>query len=366
MEITKRASFESRESSIEFLRLLLMFMIVVHHAVVHGLGLSGFSPQFNVEVIIDRAEYPLFMSVNSLCVCAVNCFVVISGFFGIRPTKIKFGKLLFALVFYTFLFSVLWNVYKWGGVANLLYSMMLISHSPYWFIIDYLLLMAFAPMLDAMFRNLPLRNVRMILGVMLFVSCYLGFVWAYRSNPTGYNFFQFMTMYCLGRYLSLFEYERIKWKKSGWLCVYVIVSLVNAVAMYVFAINGKFSWAWHTTYYNNPLVILAALSLFMVFRQLRFHSRFVNIISASALAVYLFQSSPCGEYWFYRLVRNVAAAPGPDKYGWTLLGWIMLMSVAVLIFSVAFDKIRIYIWEIVSRRLFRKRDRNDCILTDRA
>lgn len=41
MSITKLKTYDERNSSFELMRMILMFMIVVHHGIVHGLGLSG-------------------------------------------------------------------------------------------------------------------------------------------------------------------------------------------------------------------------------------------------------------------------------------------------------------------------------------
>lgn len=350
MHTVIKPSVHRRDSSIESLRLLLMFMIVVHHAVVHGLGLSGLSPMFrSVRVAIAPSDYLLYMSVNSVCICAVNCFVLISGFYGLRPTLRKFGKLMFAVLFYTLVFYVSWSIYK-GGALNVLYSLMIFSHSPYWFIVDYLLLMAFAPLLNLMFERMSVRYVRMLLCVMLFVGCYLGFIWKFVSNPAGYNLFQFMTMYCIGRYVALHAYGRIQWKRAGWLVVFAAASAVTAVCMYLLATHGKPALAWRMTHYNNPLVMLAALSLFMVFKQLNFHSRAVNAVSASALAVYLFQSSPYIAEWYYSEVRCVAQWCGAAGAGLPLLGLILLMSAAMVVVSLCVDRVRLYLWRLLERR----------------
>ena len=45
------------------------------------------------------------------------------------------------------------------------------------------------------------------------------------------------------------------------------------------------------TYYNDPLLVAAAVGVLLLFRRVRFSSRAVNSLAASALAVYLFQSS---------------------------------------------------------------------------
>ena len=43
---------EERNSGFELLRLLLMFLIVIHHAIVHGLGLRGLASADATEVAI--------------------------------------------------------------------------------------------------------------------------------------------------------------------------------------------------------------------------------------------------------------------------------------------------------------------------
>ena len=59
------------------------------------------------------------------------------------------------------------------------------------------------------------------------------------------------------------------------------------------------------TYYNDPLLVAAAVGVLLLFRRVRFSSRAVNSLAASALAVYLFQSSAWAESLLYPFVRKL-------------------------------------------------------------
>lgn len=68
-----------RNSSIELLRYLLMFFIVIWHSLVHGIGLTniGGIPDFGIHYL------PSLILCSIACV-SVDCFMFISGYFGIR------------------------------------------------------------------------------------------------------------------------------------------------------------------------------------------------------------------------------------------------------------------------------------------
>lgn len=91
-----------RNSSIELLRLLLMFLIVLGHCIIHGLGLYGISPYSHGTINhIPDSQILFAMIIYCFCTYAVNCFILISGYFGINLSKKKFLSLLFALIFYS-------------------------------------------------------------------------------------------------------------------------------------------------------------------------------------------------------------------------------------------------------------------------
>lgn len=90
-----------RNSSIELLRIVLMLLIVVHHGIVHGLGLTALSPKFNSVLLFNPENSPIILLVNALCIVGVNCFILISGYYGIRFSKKKLWYLISILLFYS-------------------------------------------------------------------------------------------------------------------------------------------------------------------------------------------------------------------------------------------------------------------------
>lgn len=67
--------FKECNSSFELLRLVLMTIIVVHHSILHGLGFSGYG--LDKSVILNSHLIPIAVIIDSLCICAVNCFILI-------------------------------------------------------------------------------------------------------------------------------------------------------------------------------------------------------------------------------------------------------------------------------------------------
>jgi FlaA1/EpsC-like NDP-sugar epimerase len=83
---------------------------------------------------------------------------------------------------------------------------------------------------------------------------------------------------------------------------YVGSTLLCGVLMYVFYRMGINKAAWHMTYYSNPLLIIAAISLVLLFKNFQFSSKFINKVALSSVAIYLVQSSIAGS-GLYRVIK---------------------------------------------------------------
>lgn len=325
---------KKRNSSFELLRLLLMVMIVIHHCIVHGLGLSGLSSQFDKPLILLPDQMGIAFGINSFCICAVNCFILISGYFSIDVSAKRFLNLLLSLTVYTILLAIIPNIIEGNG-KGALKDCLFLSHSPYWFVIDYLFLMVFAPMLNACFDIFSKYKRRLILTGLILISCYFGFLWGHAANKNGYTVLQFITMYCLGRKISISGLKLSALKST---IMYTGASVLLASVGWICWKIGKDELAWRTTYYNDPLLIISSVGLFMLFSNLTFHSKSINRVAKSAFGIYLFQSS---------------AIIGSTMYEWLQLNsrsygnWIFMVLpfIAILVSMIAIfvDQVRIMI-----------------------
>ena len=330
----------TRNSNIELLRLILMFMIIIHHSIVHGLGFSGLGSVEPMYKLLNNTELLITTIINCLCICAVNCFILISGYFGIRTNLRKFLTLTFTIIFYTLIFDSCFLMTE-GKYRSALASLLIFSHSNYWFVKCYLYLMAFAPVLNMMFEKLSKQYIYFIITVMLFISCYLGFFWNNELNKTGYSFFQFIMIYCIGRSLKFYNLRITRFKT---ILLYTLPGILTGFAMYYFWSVGNKEAAIKMTYYNNPLIIISAIGLFLLFSTIRINSKLINRMALSTFAIYLVQSSLWCWSFFYKEInigysRSVTEATGIYTMGGGGL-IICALSIAVIMFSIIIDQIQ--------------------------
>ncbi len=326
-----------RNSSFELLRIILMFLIIVHHCIVHGLGLKGISNLYEQEVLLQSSQMLSAILANSLCICAVNCFILISGYFGIKVSKTKFKTLIYIVIFYTVCLAVVPALLDHNIRLALRYTLF-ISHSPYWFIVDYIFLLFFAPLINNFFENCPRRSVLFFISGLLIISCYFGFCWSNIANQNGYTILQFITMYSIGRWLFK---NKIRLSSKKAFILYFLPSISCGLIMYGLYYLGYSNLAWRMTFYNNPLLILSALGLFLLFNNIKLESRTINMLAKSSLAIYLVQSSPYISKHLYSIVEYFNSST-PHYIYITVIS----LSLCLVILSIGIDRMRMVIFKM--------------------
>ena len=300
------AEIKQRNSNFELLRLMLMFLIVFHHAITHGLGLDSFSSWSNTPLLINSGEMNMYLLLNNLCIYAVNAFIIISGYFGIRSSWKKAGSLLLIVLFYTICFTAVPYVIV-GDFRSAAKSLLILSNTPYWFIVDYLLLMLFAPVLNTAYEKADDKVMKIFTVGIVIVAVYLGFFWGREIDRSGYNFFHFIVMYAIGRGIS-----------KGWLKIsktiagvfFLIAVVLNTIFACLLYSTENFDLLWKTTFYSNPLLIISATALVIYFKDINLQSKHVNWLASSSVAIYLFQNTDLISKQFYAKVVEVYMSTG--------------------------------------------------------
>lgn len=286
----------TRNSNIELLRLLCMLMVVVLHFNNHGA---------NTGIVNMPSELTSSLSwgflVESLCIVAVNCFVLISGYFGISlrlRSLIKF----YLQCFFIGLSSYL--LYLWLSPAELscrllLQRLLAFTHNGWWFVVSYLGLMLLSPVLNAAADHLSRRQMLSATALCGAIVLYLG--WYQQVEPThsGCSLLNFIFVYllgrCVGKHLPISIIERHRWT---WLALYLL-SALSLFGLVMLRYHTQFS-VRYVFDYNHPLVLLAALMLLLFFLSFSFHSKGINWLASSVFAAYLFQESTyLGHQYIY-------------------------------------------------------------------
>lgn len=86
---------KERQSNIELLRIISMLMVVLLHANYFTIGAVA-----RADVLAAPVQSFVRMFLEQTCIVAVDVFVLISGWFGIRPSLKGAGSILYQVVFF--------------------------------------------------------------------------------------------------------------------------------------------------------------------------------------------------------------------------------------------------------------------------
>lgn len=315
-----------RQSNFELLRLVSMFFIVFYHL------LRFFVVRMDDAAIYKAMYLPLHV--------AVICFVLISGYFHIKPSFRGAVKLLAPLVIF-YLPLTLWEYYHGVGEAK---SLLVFSKSPYWFIRAYFCLFLMSPMLNNYLTDNK-RRLQMLL-ILGFIAVYMGSVHE-PSLKGGKNVALFMFVYVLGDCLNAFKSKYERWRPAWIILAYLILNVLEVVC-YVFfhdSLLGKVLWVIAYPY-CAPLLIMNAVLLFVIFSKFNFRSKAVNWLSLSVFSVYVLHHQ---HFILYSLIGpcvlyNHTVAHDPLIL-LTLLGGLTLL---IMLTCMVVDKLCSPIWNFLS------------------
>lgn len=255
-----------RESNFELLRIVSMYFILLYHMLL-----------FFISKIDDVS---LFKALWLPLHVAVICFVLISGYFHIKPSLKGVVKLIFPLLVFYLPLTIYELLTGLGGSRNLLFF----SQSPYWFIRTYFYLFLIAPVLNSFINNISRLYLLIVLG---FISVYMGTAHE-PSLHDGKNLILFMFLYVLGDSIRHYNEYLCSIKTIYLVSAYCILNAFICFTYYLFAdtIYGKVLWLLSYPY-CSPLLILNGMLLFLIFGRINVRSRLINYMAESVFSAYV-------------------------------------------------------------------------------
>lgn len=291
MEQTK-----TRNISFDILKILSMLFVVVIHATGSDTGFANVSmPSFDIKYFLPYA-------VRALSLVAVNCFVMITGYFMSTAKEISYKKLIrlwitvvtYSLGIYIALCIVPFSSTQFSAKELINNALPVISRR-YWFITCYFILYLLAPFLNKLIDTLDQKSYKTLLLIMFIVFVCVPTVYYFSDTVdmhSGYTFCWFVVLYLFAAYIRRFS---IKERPFGWL--YLAFSAAVAISMIVFDVLPSESDIFIKGYNQNPhynsiLVFAASICLFLFFKNNNISSdgklsKPITKISSLTLAVYL-------------------------------------------------------------------------------
>jgi len=331
---------KQRSSNLELLRIVAMLMV---------LGTHLLTAVIRDEVVANPAErYWVKFLTQWMCYLTwtcVNLFVLISGWFAVRPTCRKVASYVFNVLF--FAVGILVVALIMGKVElteeTVLSAFVWVKY--YWFLGAYLVLMIFAPALNVYCETCSRRQLEIVLlsffGVQFLYDCTYP-LHSFSMFGEGYSPISFFGLYLLGRYMRLYNpgFTRM----SKWMDLGLALGIITVFTAICVPLTGavRMHWIVATCLYTSPNVLLTTIFIFLFFSKLRIQSKIVNWLAASALAVYLLHTHFCviGEYF-----KPLGKRLWFETSGMQFVLGVMLFLVFWFAAAVILDQLRKCLWQ---------------------
>ena len=323
-----------RQSNFELLRLFAMFLVLVVHSDFWTLGrptIADFSNQPITSLIKVMIE--------SASVVCVNCFILISGWFGIRATLKGFCGFIFQCLYFIIgLYIIAIAIGRSSISVNGISECLLLTPNS-WFIHSYVILYIISPVLNLFLEKADQKVITGVLIAFFIYQSSIGWLNASSSFMGGYSALSFCGLYTLAGYTR--KYLNISKLNGGGL--YMASIVINTAIYYGITYFGI---PVDAIAYLNPFIILGAIGLLLHFSKIKINSnRFINWAAASAFAVYLFHTeTQIGVQIFKSSILTIFN----NFNGILFIALIFLTLIAYFIIAILLDQPRKFAWRLIS------------------
>lgn len=285
---------QTRNLGIDCLRLVLMFFIILGHLFAHT--------HIRQELPILSPNGIWCWGWQTISLCAVNCFVLITGYF-MFYSRWKFIHLLKLWVKILVYAIGIGSIFLLMGKATLSLPTILnmffpLLRSVWWFMSVYALLYLCIPFLNIWLHQLTSRQFTLLVSgilVIFYILPIFSFFFPPYDRMEGMGIVGFITLYILGAYVAV--------KQISLPCKWIIIGLiVNNMCIFASKVLlGYVVGKYHLTvgtgllyHYNTIFELLNAVLLLLLFKQIpwTYGSKLIVESASSVFAVYLLHEHP--------------------------------------------------------------------------
>ncbi len=329
-ELSESKGHVDRQSNYELLRLISMFFIVLYHL------LLWFVQDHPSHGCLKALWLPLHVG--------VICFVLISGYFRIKPSSRGFIKLIVMVLVYS-LPGMIIEIRNAGTWHQVLHSLMFVSRTNYWFVRTYIGLFLLSPLINTFLDHSSLKAKWYMLIVTGLISIYMGRFSKYYLYEDGKNLINFVFLYQLGQMLSYYSSRWRSIKLWKLLIPYALLNVMLVLGYYSFQDTYWGETLWNLSFpYSSPILILNAALLFVIVGHKTFSSPVMNAWSAGVFAVYLIHNSiPLATDFQRNIVSTIF--PYASSY-FVFICMLVILSLVVILLCLLINMLLTPVWKL--------------------
>lgn len=302
---------KKRDNGLDLLRIISMLMIVALHFWGHGGLIGGELAEGTVNWFIANAIYPFAL-------VAVNCFVLLSGYFQCT-SQFKLKRVLsvwLQAVVYSVVLYVASAVYLGNfSLSEVIRHLLVVATEQYWFVTAYLLMYMVSPFLNAMISAMDKRQHMLCCCTVLGIFCVANNLtnsYDLGNVGGGHTVLWFCVLYVVAAYIRIYMPVEKKQRKWG-LLVYGLCALGVGLSRFaVFLLDAPVVTSSYN--YNSILVTAAAIGLFMAMRTVNLSgkpAKLVGFFAPLAFGVYLIHDHPSIRPMLWSILKPYAFASSP-------------------------------------------------------
>ena len=316
-----------RQINLEILRILCMLFIITGH-------------------IGGRSGIESFSSFATIAPHAVNCFVLISGYFLIT-SKFKIERVLRVIletIFYTFTITIVLYLLGKANMYDIVKSIMPFAPTKfsYWFVNKYLAVIMLSPFICKICATISKRQYQILLVTLLLIGSSLLTVFPFGELfGNGFSLLWMTTVFITGGYLRLHAPQFRYWGIAT-LCLLLLYNICNIYG------QGKICLG-----YNSLITYALAICTFMWFSRMSipnsgFIAKTTTFIAPHVFAAYLIHEQGLMRTYIVDILHNFSGHM-PDML------YLYIFGIAVILISVIIDKFRIILFKYTGMDYLTKR-----------
>ena len=282
---------KERNSSFELLRIISMFLIVMHHYAFHG-TLDWM--HYNEQIIGTLRVNIILLMLGKV---GVNIFVFIGAYFLVdkkfnfrRPINLFLDTALYSFSIWLLLYFLNPKlIFNNAGIIKAIFPFPM--PSGYWFVNSYIFILLIMSFLNLLVRKLGRKEFKIVIWMLVILWSVLPTflqIFPYQPNVSATDFGYsegtfFILLYFIGAYIRKYGIS-ISSRMIGLTGVILIINVLYIYLMSNASLYTKLN-IFQSLY--NPFSLFWSLIVFIVFTKFKFYSKVVNFISSSMFGVYL-------------------------------------------------------------------------------
>ena len=261
-------SINDRKSGLELLKIIGLFFIIMMH-------ISG-NMYNNVNLLTFNKVF--FAVLNAIGNTAVSCFMLITGYFGLRIKKDKVLTLWLLIFLSSVLTGVINFFYFKVSIIEFIRSFFPILMCKSWYFTCYFIILSLSSFIQKFIDSLNQKQYTvLIIILLLWFSFFPTFFYYNITNDKGKGIFNLILIYLIGRYINKYvDINKINTKKMSLLVVVcvLIISIFNLSSTLILKRFLNFF-----AYDNSIFIIIESIALFFIFYKYKFNSLIINKIA---------------------------------------------------------------------------------------